>query len=240
MIDAYIINLSSAKERKERMQEQIEALGQQDVASFHFYEAIGVGSERFEEYRVHWDWDRLTKLYRGKKLSDGEKACFASHYSLWQKCVKENKPVLVLEDDVVFLNGFLEKIKLISQKVGVDFVRLMSFFQKKYKAFDRDLNLTYENICGTQGYFLTPMGAKKLLKSSRFWLCPVDNFLDKSYLHTLPNLICNPEIIKEESLGTSCVGGEGRNQKPSIGFILTREICSSIEFVWRKIYEYTR
>lgn len=239
MIEAYIINLSSAKERKTRMQQEIERLGNQDLISFVFYEAIDYRSERFLIYKEHWNWDWLTQLYRGKKLSDGEKACFASHYSLWQKCVDENKPILILEDDVVFLEGFLSQIQKIIKKDKVNFVRLMSFFEKKTKIFDEDLNLTYENICGTQGYYLTPFGAKKLIEKSKIWFCPVDNFLDKSYLHTLPNLISNPAVIKEEAMGSSCIGGGGRNQKPSVFLIVTREICASFEFLWRKIYEYT-
>lgn len=238
MIEAHIINLSNAKERKEKMQEEIAKLGSQEGVRFHFYEAISFESERFLHYQKQWDWDWLACLYRGKKLSDGEKACFASHYCLWERCVRENRAMLILEDDIVFLEGFLQKVGRIEKK-EVDFVRLMSFFQKKMRVFDEDLNLTFESICGTQGYYLTPMGAKKLLAKSKIWLCPVDNFLDKSYLHTLPNLISNPEIIKEEALGSSCIGGGGRNQKPKIWFIITREICSSIEFVWRKIYEYT-
>lgn len=239
MIEAYIINLSDAKERRERMSQEIAKLGEQKEINFHFYDAVSYKNERFLQYKNHWDWDWLTKLYRGKKLSDGEKACFASHYSLWQKCVEENKPILVLEDDIVFLDGFLTQIDKIVSKDKVHFVCLMSFFQKKTKSFDEELNLTYENICGTQGYYITPTGAKKLLAKSKIWFCPVDNFLDKSYLHTLPNLVSNPEIIKEKPMGSSCIGGGGRNQKPSIFFITTREICSSIEFLWRKFYEYT-
>ena len=237
MLKAYIINLSSAKERKERMQEEIARLEEQKSVEFCFYEAIAVGSEKFREYQAHYQKDFLTQLYRGKKLSDGEKACFASHYSLWQKCVSENRAILILEDDITFLDGFLEQIQRIESS-GVDFVRLMSFFEKKSTPFNDFLNLTKENICGTQGYYLTPSGAKKLLAKSNLWLCPVDNYLDKSYIHTLPNLISNPEIIKEMPLG-SCIGGGGRNQKPNALFIITREIASSFEFIWRKFYEYT-
>lgn len=239
MIEAYIINLYNAQERKERMIQEIARLGDQRIVDFCFYEAIGFESERFLQYKEHWDWDWLTKFYRGKKLSYGEKACFASHYSLWQKCVIEDKSMLILEDDIVFLDGFLDQIQRIISKKNVNFVRLMSFFKKRSKVFDKDLNLTYENVCGTQGYYITPVGARALLAKSKIWFCPVDNFLDKSYLHTLPNFISNPEVIKEEALGSSCIGGGGRNQKPLIFFILTREICSSIEFLWRKFYEYT-
>lgn len=236
MLKAYIINLSSAKERKERMQEEIARVGEQKIIEFCFYEAIAAGSEKFREYQAHYKRDFLTQLYRGKRLSDGEKACFASHYSLWQKCVSENRAMLVLEDDITFLDGFLEQIQRI-ESAGVDFVRLMSFFQKKSTPFNDFLNLTKENICGTQGYYLTPKGAKKLLAKSNLWLCPVDNYLDKSYIHTLPNLISNPEIIKEMPLG-SCIGGGGRDCKPTLFFIITREISASLEFVWKKLYDF--
>lgn len=237
MIDAYIINLSKAHKRRERMQREIEKLGEQEDVCFHFYDAIDVNSHRFLEYKNRWNWDWLCRLYRGKKLSQGEKACFASHYSLWEKCIKDDKAILILEDDVIFLDGFIKNIENITNQKNIHFVRLMSYFQKKMIRYDRNLNLTFENICGTQGYFLTPFGARKLIEKSKIWFCPVDNFLDKSHLHSLPNLIVTPEIIKEESMGSSCIGGEARNQKPSFLFIIVREISSSIEFIWRKVYE---
>ncbi|CCF80089.1 putative lipopolysaccharide biosynthesis protein [Helicobacter bizzozeronii CCUG 35545] len=33
-------------------------------------------------------------------MSMGELGCYASHYSLWQKCIQLHEPIAILEDDV--------------------------------------------------------------------------------------------------------------------------------------------
>lgn len=39
--------------------------------------------------------------YKDKPLSKTQLGCYASHYILWERCIKEDKPIKVLEDDVL-------------------------------------------------------------------------------------------------------------------------------------------
>lgn len=70
----------------------------------------------------------------GRELSDGEKACFASHYRLWQECVKLNEPIMILEDDVEFSDEFLnhgeEYIDELS-KSEYEYIRILYIFDKR-------------------------------------------------------------------------------------------------------------
>ncbi|WP_025452269.1 glycosyltransferase family 25 protein, partial [Helicobacter pylori] len=38
--------------------------------------------------------------YHAKFMSLGELGCYASHYSLWQKCIELNEAICILEDDI--------------------------------------------------------------------------------------------------------------------------------------------
>ena len=102
----FIVNLKRAKERRKLMQEQFDRMSNEEKKGFEiiFFDAIDAKAGehlRFSQYSKI-----ASLLFRGKEMSDGERACFASHYSLWQKCVELNEPIVVLEDDVLFLKNF--------------------------------------------------------------------------------------------------------------------------------------
>lgn len=132
---------------------------------FIFFDAIDPSDERFESYRSYWDWDFLTKLYRGKPLTANEKACYASHFALWEECLRKNESILIFEDDIVFLDNFEEAIPKLSENLG--FVRMMAYFQKVSFPFQEGIDQTFDDICGSQGYFLTPASACFFFKSKQ-------------------------------------------------------------------------
>lgn len=229
---AYIINLPEAVERKKLLQEQISKIRGID---FIFFDAIRWDEERFQEYRSFWDWDFLTKLYRGRALTRGEKACFASHFALWEKCAKGNEPILVFEDDVIFLEDFEEKILVLNEELG--FVRMMAYFQKESFEFQNGISQTFGDICGAQGYFLTPKSASFFLQKARIWFCPVDNYMDKTHLHGVRNLFYSPAIIREDSRLQSCVGQNGdRALKIPFYYKISKEFLTFLERTWRLCY----
>lgn len=51
-----------------------------------------------------------SKLIREGALGDSEKACFASHLSLWKKCLELDEPIFILEDDITFNEHFAKFI----------------------------------------------------------------------------------------------------------------------------------
>lgn len=242
MLQAFIINLSQAEERRILMQKQIQKF--QEI-NFVFFNAISIESEEFLSYRPKWDCDVLTKLYRGKALRDGEKACFTSHYALWQKCIELNRPILILEDDVLFLEEFEDKVKSLLKNSQWQFVRLMPLFKKRSIYIEDNIYQALEGVCGTQGYFLTPQAALAFVKKARLWFCPVDNFLDKAYWHGIRTFFFSPPIIAENLALQSCidsVGVEGsrKMQNTFFGYKITKECLNALEWIWRKCDEWTK
>lgn len=230
---AYIINLPHATERRSQMQEQISKINGID---FVFFDAISWDDPRMNKYRSHWDWDIFVKLYRGRALSHGEKACFASHFALWEECVGGGEPMLILEDDVVFAHDFEEKILALDESLG--FVRMMAYFQKKlFKKWADGIDQTLEDICGSQGYFLTPRSALLFLQKAKIWFCPVDNYMDKTYLHGVKNLFFSPSVISENPMMQSCINQSGRrSEKIPFGYNISKEFLTLFERIWRWCY----
>ncbi|EIZ9324066.1 glycosyltransferase family 25 protein [Campylobacter upsaliensis] len=110
----FIINLKRSLERKKLMQKQIERFFEnypnlKDEINFEFFEAIDAKiKENMEKFASYFPKFRsLTFCGRGGGcgILDTELACFASHLSLWQKCVELNEAILILEDDFYFEGG---------------------------------------------------------------------------------------------------------------------------------------
>lgn len=214
------------------MQEQISKIRGID---FIFFDAISCDEERFQRYRSNWDWDFLTKLYRGRALSNGEKACYASHFALWEECVRSREAMLIFEDDVIFAENFEEKILALNEDLG--FVRMMAYFQKESFEFQEGIYQTFADICGTQGYFLTPKIASLFLQKAKIWFCPVDNYIDKTYLHGVRNLFFSPAIVSENPRLQSCVGQNGdRASKIPFYYKISKEFLTFLERFWRLCY----
>lgn len=107
---AFIINLERSLDRKEYMQRQNQKLFEKNPSlknklEFIFFKAVDAKNKEYLEFKQHFPWWASWVL--GRELSDGEKACFASHYKLWQECIKLDKPIIILEDDVEFSDEFL-------------------------------------------------------------------------------------------------------------------------------------
>lgn len=226
----FIINLKRASERKVLMQRQFEKMNYELKLQFEiiFFDAIDAKAGEHLAFKQYSE--RASIIFRGKEMSDGERACFASHYSLWQKCVELNEPIVILEDDMTILERFWEKLTHISQSEYV-YVRLM-FLEEQVKAFmlTNGFYATFDKITGTQGYYLTPKGAQGFLNSAKTWYCPVDDYMGMFYIHHIPS-VCIKPVLEEMEIETTIAG---RWSKPPLPLKIVRE-CSRLYFQFKRL-----
>lgn len=212
----FIVNLERAIERKAHMQRQFEKLDSQKF-QIEFFKAVDCLKDEHLAFSQYSKFKSL--LYRGKELSNGERACFASHYRLWQKCVELGEPIIVLEDDVELFSEFDEGVARAKQS-GYVYVRLSYLFKKgKMFSLPNNFSLSFADIRGTQGYYLTPMGALALIESAKSWYCPVDDYMDMFSIHRVPN-VCIEPVLKEVGVESTI---KGRGAKVSFYLKLSRE-----------------
>ncbi|EHW0429191.1 glycosyltransferase family 25 protein, partial [Campylobacter jejuni] len=157
----FIINLERSLDRKDHMQKQIQKLFEKNPTlknklEFIFFKAIDAKNKEHLEFKEHFTWWASWVL--GRELSDGEKACFASHYKLWQECMKLDEPVIILEDDVEFSDEFLNNgVEYIDKllKSKYEYIRLCYLFDKRlYFLNENGYYLSFEKLAGSQGYVL--------------------------------------------------------------------------------------
>ncbi|EOX8228992.1 glycosyltransferase family 25 protein [Campylobacter coli] len=213
----FIINLERSLDRKEHMKKQIQKLFEKNPnlknkLEFIFFKAIDAKNKEHLEFKDHFPWWASWVL--GRELSDGEKAAFASHYKLWQECVKLDEPIIILEDDVEFSDEFLNNgVEYIDEllKSKYEYIRLCYLFDKRlYFLSEGGYYLSFEKLSGAQGYVLQVNAAKKFLKYAKNWIYAVDDYMDMFYKHNVLNIVKKPLLLKHDCRIESSISQAGR------------------------------
>ncbi|EOU3173404.1 glycosyltransferase family 25 protein [Campylobacter coli] len=237
------MNLERSLDRKEYMQRQNQKLFEKNPSlknklEFIFFKAVDAKNKEYLEFKQHFPWWASWVL--GRELSDGEKACFASHYKLWQECIKLDKPIIILEDDVEFSDEFLnngeEYIEELS-KSEYEYVRFCYLFDKKFYPLNENYILSFEKLAGTQGYVLKPSAANKFISKAKFIYTPVDDYMDMFYKHKVLNIVKKPLLLKHNCKLESEISNLGRtNKKLKIHRKIVREFFRLYRDISRLLY----
>jgi len=146
---------------------------------------------------------------KGRALTRGEVGCYASHWSIWRDMVDRGKPqMIVLEDDVVVDWAYLERLAGIDLSAeGIDYLRLYAkrptfqrVVRKDFLQHSRSVVELIGLAYGTQGYAITLAGAKRLVEHMSVIERPVDDGMDRSWAHGLPNLALFPAPLFEATV----------------------------------------
>ena len=139
-----------------------------------------------------------------KMSSPGVKGCFFSHYSLWQKCVELNEPIMIFEDDVKFYRNFtpVEWDDVLILALGKQI-----YFHEPWKTYLENPTgsaqaLTWKNFSmpGCVGYAIKPHTAKRLVKFYKNYWYPADNAIN--------SFLCNIQIANYP-MGRTTLPDEG-------------------------------
>lgn len=153
-----------------------------------------VRPEFYETFDSEYMW-KVTQRCKvgpeaGKMSKPGVIGCFYSHYSLWQKCVELQEPIMIFEDDVKFYRDWhpvdWEGVLILS-------LGKSSFLNEPYKTYLEHPRGTPQpmpwrqfSMPGASGYAIKPDAALALCKAYKNYFYPADNAINKS--------ICNLQI----------------------------------------------
>lgn len=183
----YVISLPRSRERRASIRAQMSSLG----IGYSFFDAIDgrIGWASFEGYDRKRFW-----INTGRTVSTGEVGCYASHLSLWNRCVQENEPVVVMEDDALigadFPAALAETEKLI-QRYG--FIRLQHDGRAKgirRIPIEKSGRFTLQYCAtfpyGAMCYAIAPAVAGSFAEQSCILRGPVDLFIKEFWRHGNP------------------------------------------------------
>ncbi|MDP2621463.1 MAG: glycosyltransferase family 25 protein [Hyphomicrobiales bacterium] len=225
----FVINLERSADRRQAMSARLTNLGIEHT----FFRAVdGACGEHLTAGRFR---PGLAARYGGF-LSPGEAACFASHARLWAECEALGEPITVLEDDVDLDDRFPEALRKAEVAIagGAIFVRLCGLIQRPHvdvsDAGDGYRIVRYlKGPSGSQAYALTPEAGRRFAAEAQEWAEPVDDFVDRFWLHGVPSMAVLPYRASRAPVASTI----GTRQRLSVGARWQRKVRRAIDTVRR-------
>lgn len=218
MTKIYIINLERSLERRQQISAQLENMN----VEFQFFQATDGKKEPnhplFEKYNKHKSIER-----RGKALNLGQLGCYASHYRLWELCIKSNEDMIIIEDDTIFNDNLFVDFLKSTPKLTKE-IECVRLFKNKRKRYTSVPYKNFGNIhihkfnkghMSATGYFITPSAAKKFIEKSQEWYLPVDILMDMFWENKVECFGLVPEcLVNDVSLDSNINTEKSSNKRP--------------------------
>lgn len=225
----FVISLRSSIERRAYVRKALKDI------DFTFFDADNL-SEDPDHFIYQLYSPNKTRMLKGYTLTTTELGCFASHISLWKKCVELNEIILILEDSIELLNDFrhyLSVIDNLAKELGI--IKLYSIFHRKtklVKKVDSKYNVVsnLKGGCGTQAYAITPEVALAYLDLAQNFFEPVDDFIETEWRTKQTVYSLMPELVKRRHVA-STIGP--RKDKHNLSLI--RKFNTEFYRVYKKI-----
>jgi glycosyl transferase family 25 len=183
MPPAWLINLPRATARLAKMQSQLERMG------LEYRLFPGVDGKK-EEARLLANTDVEAFIRNmGRKILIGGIGCYHSHLGVWEAFLETGAPIaLVMEDDVVFHDDFLDAVRLgLAAEAHWDFLKLNRIRAKlpicQGMVGPYRLNAYLGPATGTGTYLIKRETAAKLLPAMRRVTRATDHEINRFFVH---------------------------------------------------------
>jgi len=192
-IQILVISLRRSPDRREKVRQELSKIN----LPWEFLDAVdgSLLSQPPLEYKPS-----KVKRLQGYSLTANEIGCYLSHKKAWQRCVDQNLPTLVLEDDFTLVADFENHLKtLLENSDHWDLLRLQGLYDVPFYKVSQIGNMTIAknqgDAVGATGYLVKPEIAQKLIDASYEIYEPVDHFLEHHQKHHLDFLAVRPYLI---------------------------------------------
>lgn len=220
-----VINLERSSARRELMQRTLNRLGIQ----FEFFR--GIDASHGEHLCVSSYDEQARLLDHRQTLTPGEIGCFASHYLLWQRCVEEQEPIIIMEDDLLIEDRFttaLAAAEALINRFHLIRLGILPDGAPFGRFCDLEENLQMIRYAknsilgGTQCYALSPKGAAALVRHAAVWSLSADHYLSAYKMHGPENYGIRPYFVKhaDQEIYTCTIHSRVEESDPAVSFRL--------------------
>lgn len=221
-VEVVVISLVHATDRRQLISEQLTAFS----LPWSFFDA----HTSLVNPALKYDAARIRRAF-GRTLSNGQLACWSSHYSVIQRFLNESTSdyLLVLEDDVIFDTAFpVHALVDFCEERGIHYIRLFGMYyadavQLSY-FYNRALIRYKSSPCGTQAYLLSKEGARRMVNCCEMVNATVDLIMDYFWNTKLPLYAIYPFPIIERFAASSIpiLDGPGLSRTERTDYTLSR------------------
>lgn len=202
---AVVINLERSPRRREAMSARLAGSG----LEIEFFTAVdGRGLNR-------------RPYARAAALSDGELACYLSHLAIWNRLAESGPDwILVLEDDVevaptlAAICADLARLPFTPDLVRLSSVQPIAGLPVLDLPSGPRLLVPNRHPSGSQGYWLSRGGARRLLRELGAPERPVDSAFDRGWRAGLRVLLLDPPAVREAPDSLSDIGRRPLRPRP--------------------------
>lgn len=143
-----------------------------------------------------------------KEMSPIEKAIFCSHRTCWQLIVDEGKPYMILEDDVLLSPSIRLMLATLDSSLDLEYVQLETVSGPKLISIEPSSHVSglrhlFRDNGGAACYWLTPVGAGKLLREAEIAPMPADEAI--SLNRQLYKMQAWPALSVQGENATECI-----------------------------------
>lgn len=184
-IKAFVINVETNTFRREHFMAQADRIGL-PVELFRAItpDAIEAGLLKYDENRA--------RRFTGRPMMPTERACAASHLTLWRQLEADNEAdhYLILEDDAIFSTNIADVLNAIDLP-SEGFIKLSGKKKRPMKqvqqlADGRDLVRFAYGPLDTAAYLVSKSSAARLRHYCERMFTPLDLMMDRAYDHGVP------------------------------------------------------
>lgn len=199
--EVLVVSLRSAAARRAAFAERAKAI----ALRWRFFDACAGLADGMEIDEL------AVRRAKGRALTPGEIGCYASHFSIWREMLNRDvRQAIVLEDDTLVDWAYLERLAATDLgALGIDYLRLYSkrptwqrVVRRDFLQHSRAVVELIGHAYGTQGYAITREGARRLAEHCRVVRRPIDDAMDRSWAHGVPNLALFPPPILEATVAS--------------------------------------
>ena len=246
MIPIYIISLDDHKHKRDKIENQLNSL---NIKNYSFIRAYDGRKKKNYEFSRYIDFLRMS-LY-GKPLSGPEIGCYLSHRNVFEKIIDQNvKCAVVLEDDAIIDNSFLEVLPIIKKKIqDLELIRFIGKekidVKPKRKIFKINSKQSIYRLHGAPGgtyaYMISLNGAKKLFYKMKNIFTAIDTLMGLQVYTGIGIYTVYPKIASWDDRLGSTIGSQRFKKKLSGFYKITYPItrfCFKIIEENSKLYFY--
>lgn len=207
----FVLNLEHNTERKKYMQDILKGI----PIDYEFFPAVyGKSITNIDQF---YD-SKLAEKRAKRQLNVGEIGTAISHKNIYKKMIDENiEQALILEDDVTFLDGFIDVYKKIEKiNVGNKIILLGTIVKKKIKKIwkkkltsEHSMYLVLNNYAGAYGYIIGLDAAKKIYYHNKKIFIEADKW--KYYRRLSQIWLVSPSVVTVDEIFPSEIGDELRH-----------------------------
>jgi len=231
----FVISLSDEHERRARIRAELERLG----LDFEFFDAIRGNDDPTSHFARTSNWQYQLNTLRSPLPN--EVGCYASHLSLWKKCIELGESVVVMEDDFVASADFPAAIDTSEALIArYGFIRFESFRRASRLTRSRrgavnagsaapfDIYFLADPPLCMTAYAISPAAARSLVAASATLVGPVDKFMQRTWQHGVPLFAFDPATISVSEHGDTSTIGSRRQKSRNPLLLLARLVYKAI------------